>query len=244
MMPNTQQAEELQRIAADYDSQHDFDRHLIGYGYQRIREWLHGERVLEMGCASGVMTRRLARDVRQLEVLDAAQSYLDALAADPALAGVRRHRALFEDFQPTGRFSDIVMARALEHVPEPVPLLRRVREWLEPAGRLHVIVPNAQSLHRRVGVAMGLLDAVDQLSERDHRFGHVRVYDKPMLMGHLSQAGLSPIHFDGVFLKPLANAQLADWDEQLLDAFDEVGRALPEWCAELYIVATRANSGD
>jgi 2-polyprenyl-3-methyl-5-hydroxy-6-metoxy-1,4-benzoquinol methylase len=230
----------LERIATDYDSQQDFDHHLIAYDYERIRTWLRGTRVLEMGCASGVMTRWLARDVRELEVVDAAQSYLDALAADPALARVKRHRALFEEFQPAGSFSDILMARALEHVADPVGLLRRLRTWLEPAGRVHVVVPNADSLHRRIGVAMGVLGRVDELSERDRRFGHWRVYRKSLLFEHLEAAGLSPVNFEGVFLKPLSNAQLAGWDQRLLDAFDQVGRALPDWCAEIYVVAEPA----
>ena len=57
---------------------------------------------------------------------------------------------------------------------EPVQLLRWVRTWLQPTGRLHVVVPNADSLHRRVGVAMGALGRVDELSERDRRFGQLR----------------------------------------------------------------------
>ena len=234
---NSERAATLEKIAADYDSQRDFDRHLIAYDYERIRIWLRGERVLEMGCASGVMTRWLARDVQELEVVDAAQAYLDALAADAALARVKRHHALFEQFQPAGSYSDIVMARALEHVADPVQLLRRVRTWLQPAGRLHVVVPNADSLHRRIGVAIGALDRVDKLSERDRRFGHFRVYRKALLLEHLTAAGLAPVHSEGVFLKPLSNAQLAGWDQHLLDAFNEVGRQLPDWCAELYVVA-------
>jgi 2-polyprenyl-3-methyl-5-hydroxy-6-metoxy-1,4-benzoquinol methylase len=234
---NSKRATTLEQIAADYDSQRDFDYHLIAYDYERIRTWLRGRRVLEMGCASGVMTRWLARDVQTLDVVDAAQAYLDALAADPALARVRLHRALFEEFQPPGSYSDIVMARALEHVADPVQLLRRVRNWLQPSGRLHVVVPNADSLHRRVGVAMGALGSVDELSERDRRFGHFRVYRKALLLEHLTSAGLTPVHSEGVFLKPLSNAQLVGWDQPLLDAFNQVGRQLPDWCAELYVVA-------
>jgi hypothetical protein len=39
---------------------------------------------------------------------------------------------------------------------------------------------------------------------------------------------------DGVLLKPLANAQMEGWSLELLDAFFDVGRALPTWCSEIY----------
>jgi len=234
---NAEATSKLERIAGDYNSEKDFDSHLIVYGYERIRPQLIGRRVLEMGCASGVMTRRLVCDVEQLEVVDGARAYLDQLSVDPTLANVRFHHTLFEAFEPQGRYSDVIMARALEHLPDPIDLLRRLRDWLDPKGKLHVIVPNAKSLHRRVGVALGMIAEVDALSERDHRLGHHRVYRRSLLVEHLSEAGFAVSHFEGVFLKPLANSQLEDWDQRLLDAFNEVGTRFPELCAEMYAVA-------
>jgi 2-polyprenyl-3-methyl-5-hydroxy-6-metoxy-1,4-benzoquinol methylase len=149
---------------------------------------------------------------------------------------------LFEEFEPPRRFHGIVMARALEHLEEPVALLTKMRNWLEPGGRLHVVVPNATSLHRRVGVAMGLLDRPDALSERDVKYGHRRVYDAKLLREHLTLAGWTVERLTGIFLKPLSNAQMAAFAPDLLEAFFEVGHELPDYCAELYVIAHVPNA--
>ena len=59
---------------------------------------------------------------------------------------------------------------------DPVGVMRRIASWLLPGGRLHVVVPNSASLHRLLGVEMGILSAPDDLSERDKAYGHRRVY--------------------------------------------------------------------
>ena len=84
---------------------------------------------------------------------------------------------------------------------------------------------------------MGMLNKTDDLSERDRRFGHHRVYRRALLVEHLSAARFRVLHSEGVFLKPLSNRQMENWDETLLSAFDRIGNELPDWCAEIYVTA-------
>jgi 2-polyprenyl-3-methyl-5-hydroxy-6-metoxy-1,4-benzoquinol methylase len=229
-------SELLERIASTYDSTADFDFHLIGYNYREMRPRLRGPAVLEIGCASGVMTRWLAADFPIVHVVDGSSLYLKQVATTVG-EHVHFHHSLFEEFQPPRRFHDMVMARALEHLDDPVGLLTAMRDWLEPGGRLHLVVPNAGSLHRRIGVAMGLLEHNASLSERDLKYGHRRVYDSTLLREHLARAGWSVENVSGIFLKPLSNAQMMPFAPELLEAFFEVGRELPHYCAELYAIA-------
>ena len=64
------------------------------------------------------------------------------------------------------------MTYILEHVEKPVALLSRAATWLAPGGRLLVDVPNGLSLHRMVGVKMGLLKEPCELNQRDLDLGH------------------------------------------------------------------------
>lgn len=228
--------ETLERIATTYDSKTDFDYHLIRYNYREMRPYLRGPAVLELGCASGVMTRLLSADYNLLHVIDGSAQYIEEVAATVP-DSVVFHHSLFEDFQPPRRFNDLVMARALEHLDDPVGLLRHMRAWVEPGGRIHVVVPNAHSLHRLVGVQMGMLPAPNAFSERDRKYGHRRVYDMDLLRAHLTEAGWRVEQVRGVFLKPLSNAQMIEFQPELLHAFYEVGKELPRYCAELYGVA-------
>src|SRR4029453_16059254 len=166
----------------------------------------------------------------------------ERLRRQPELSGVRFYHSLFENFVTELEFSDVLMARVLEHLADPVEVLSKVRGWLGRGGRLHIVVPNADSLHRRLGVAMGLLDATTSLSERDHRFGHHRVYTRALLENHVRSAGFEIEQVCGVFLKPLSNAQMEAFSPELLEGLNKVGDQLPDWCAEIYLVARPAES--
>jgi hypothetical protein len=53
----------------------------------------------------------------------------------------------------------------------------------------------------------------------------------------MSRAGLRTVHWEGIFLKMLANRQMLGWDWELIAAMDRVGKRFPMHCAELYLVA-------
>lgn len=229
--------ERIEAIAADYDSRLDFDCELIRFNYREMKPRLRGPAILELGCANGVMTRWLAEDFPILHVVDASARYIDEVSAS-VRSDVVFHRSLFQEFVCPRRFDDIVMARALEHLDDPVALLRAMQSWLEPGGRLHVVVPNAQSLHRRIGCHMGLLSRPDELGQRDLRFGHRRVYDTDLLRYHLRLSGWQVERILGVFLKPLSNAQMETFSPELIEGLYLVGQEFPLHCAELYATAT------
>ena len=80
------------------------------------------------------------------------------------------------------------------------------------------MVPNAGSLHRRVGQKMGVLGALTDLNETDHKQGHRRVYTVATLLADIAGAGLA-VETQGTFmLKPLSNAQMDGLDRSIADA--------------------------
>lgn len=42
-----------------------------------------------------------------------------------------------------------------------------MKNWLKKDGEIIVIVPNKESIHRRLALNMGLIQKLDSLSERD-----------------------------------------------------------------------------
>ena len=95
-------------------------------------------------------------------------------------------------------------------------------------------VPNAHSLHRQLGVKMGLLEKVTDLNAQDKKLGHKRVYTPALLSEHIQQSGLVADRIGGIMLKPLSNRQMNDWDEPMLKALFELGDDFPELSSELY----------
>jgi len=216
----------------------DFDRRMIDYRYRSIKPYLRGPDGLELGPAEGLMTRRLVSDFAHLTIVDGAAELLAQVPDSPKLTKVH---ALFEELEPGTHFDTIVMDHVLEHVEEPVALLTRARDWLAPAGRMIVGVPNGESFHRLVGVKMGFLREPCQLNQRDRILGHRRVYTRESLFRDIRKAGLNPTAWGGVFFKPISNQQIEDdWTDQMIEGFYELGKDFPEHANELYAVCERA----
>lgn len=223
----------LDAIAAIYDASKDFDGVLTGFAWELLGPRLSGGATLEMGCSSGVMTSLLAGRVRKLEVVDGSRSYIEQVSARVPASVVFRH-SLFENFTPDSLFDDIVMARALEHLEDSRSVLARARGWLAPGGQIHVMVPNAFSFHRLIGVAMGMLSEPHDLSDRDRRFGHRRVYDPELLRRDLEASGFDVVEEAGNMLKFVSNDQMAAFPPALWRGLFEAGKAFPGHCAEIY----------
>ncbi len=198
---------------------------------------LRGEAVLELGCATGEFTTLLAPLVRTLDVVEGSAYNIEV--ASVRVPDARFVHSMWEEFRPEHRYSDVVMCNALEHVGAPVALLEHVATWLEPGGCLHVVVPNGLSLHRLVGVEMGMLPEPLHLSEGDIAQGHTRNYTLDTLLADVRAAGLSSVHVQPVFLKVLPNREMLDWDWSLVQALHRVAQRFPEHGAELYVVAER-----
>lgn len=196
------------------------------------------DRVLEMGYGTGLITGELLRHGVGIEVLEGSPVLRDhAVSAHPGLVV---HLDMFESFAPPSPFDAVLALHVLEHVDEPGELLAVVAGWLRPGGRLVVVTPNAESLHRRLAVKMGLHARLDDLSLRDHLVGHRRVYDLPWLRRELDAGGFEVVDEFGYFVKPLANFQMIDWEPAVLEGFNLLSSELPaNLLANIGVVAVR-----
>jgi 2-polyprenyl-3-methyl-5-hydroxy-6-metoxy-1,4-benzoquinol methylase len=229
--------ERLASLAPDFSSDDGFNARLIDFRFDAMRPFLDGRAsCVELGSADGRMTERLATLFEDLTAVDGTEAYVAEVAR--RLPGVECVHALFEEYAPGRTFAVAVLGHVLEHVADPVEVLRAASDLLEPGGIAIVTVPNADSIHRHAGVAMGMLGSTTELNEADHRIGHRRVYTRDTLLADVEVAGLAVEHVGGVFLKPLSNGQIEDqWSDEQIQAFYDVGKLYPELCAELMVVA-------
>lgn len=209
----------------------------IRFCHRLVERFARGGRLLEMGPAEGVMTELLAAADFELTVVEGSALFCESLRHRFPKANVVH--SLFEEFEPTGQFDTIVLGHVLEHVEDPVKVLRSVRNWLAPGGVVFGAVPNARSLHRQAAVMMGLLAREDELNETDRHHGHRRVFDPESFRHVFVAAGLRVDVFGGYWLKPLSNRQLeTNWTQAMLDAFMQLGERYPDIAGEIYVVAS------
>lgn len=222
--------------SAAYDPDADFDAVYTRATGRRIAEALaDDDRVLELGCATGLMTSQLAGAKREVVAVERSAPYLERLRSR-ALPRVRAVLADVEMVEPEGRFDHVVITNLLHEVEDAAALLCRARRWLMPAGRIHVTLQNPRSIHRLVAFEMGLIERLDAISERGHRYGTRRVLDVDAIIELATAASLRVAERSGIFLKPLPNAEMAALDPTVLAGFERASRHLPEHCAMTYLV--------
>lgn len=195
-------------------------------------------RVLEMGYGMGLTVQALLDRGVDLEVVEGSGLLCEAAAKRHPGLGV--HHALFEHFTPADPYDAVLALHVAEHVEDPRALLTRVASWLKPGGRIVVVVPNSESLHRRLAVRMGLQGQLDDLSERDHLVGHRRVYALDGLVADLEAAGFDVTDDFGWFLKTVPNAMMLDWPSELIEALTTISEEIPtRLLANIAVVAER-----
>lgn len=234
--------EDLDKTARNYHQQDILDdkhieatcqRYTFDWVFRHIRS---GDRVLEMGYGDGLFSAALEAAQLEYEIVEGAISLVSAIRSKYPKAKV--WHSLFEEFEPDQTFDVILCTHVLEHITDPIALLQRMKTWLNPGGRIVIIVPNRDSLHRQLAVLMGLQPTRETLGSRDHLVGHVRVYNFEMLISDVEQAGLRVSDKAGFFLKLLPNSMMLSFSDTLLDALNRISPDMPpEMLANIGVIA-------
>jgi SAM-dependent methyltransferase len=193
-----------------------------------------------MGLGEGALLEALGPSFDEAVVLEGS----DILVAQARhrfgpLPKIRLVNTYFETYEPPAgkKVSCLLGNHVLEHLDDPVAVLRRSRDWLAPSGVAVFTVPNATSLHRRVGVRLGILQNPGDLSDQDRRVGHRRVYDAIGLNADVLKAGYAIVESGGFNLKLVSQAQMIGWPDVLHESIYKVSReCAPDICSNLYVV--------
>jgi len=232
--------EDISEFYSPTSGKKDFDYYLIKFSVEVIKKFLIGEDVLELGCAKGTSTFLLSSVCKKITVVEASQNNIrHAKRRVKSKKKVKFVHSLWEDFYPQYKFTDVIASGVLEHCRDPVSLLKKIRTWIENRGRIHIVVPNAHSLHRKLGVYMGIIKDVHQLHHRDIQMGHFRVYDRDLLFKDIQSAGLKVYHWEGIFLKPFPNDRMLHLPKDIIEGLYKLGKEFPQVCAEIYVCCTR-----
>ena len=220
---------------------YEFDYLLRRYLMRALRPSFAAGRALELGCYEGEMTALLLDEFDDVTVVEAA-SELVARARQRVEDRARFVCGRFEDVDLEGQFENVFLVHTLEHLDEPIAVLRKIQRWLAPDGRLFVVVPNANAASRRIAVKMGLISHNSAVTPAEHEHGHRITYQFDTLERDVRASGLEIHGRGGVFFKPLANFQ---FDRLLktdiisgdyLEGCYALGMEYPDLCASIYVV--------
>lgn len=204
------------------------------YGYEQINKNFTGDNVLELGSDGTATSSILVRWSKKLTIVDMIDKFTPQIKIDDKLSKAKFIQKQWEEYTPNELYSDILLTDSLEHVKDPVKLLSIIKNWLTDNGKLHIIVPNALSIHRLLGVEMKLLDTPYSFNQNDIESGHERVYDHYLLKKDIFQSGLTLFSINGVQFKPNTDTQLAKLPIGFSDALNKLSYQFNENCAEIY----------
>ena len=226
-----------------------FDSVLRRYMMRALDPFMPPGKALELGCYKGEVTEMLAARYADLTVIEASG---DLVAAAGARLGGRARfvHGTFETVEVHDRYDAVFLIHTLEHLDDPVAVLRRVDGWLSDRGRLFVVVPNANAPSRQIAVQMGLIAFNSAVTDAERAHGHRKTYSLDTLEREVRDGGLRIVHRGGVFFKPLANYQfdrLAGGDvisDEYLEGCYRLGMHYPDLCASIYVVCEKGRPGD
>lgn len=209
----------------------------IEYCYEVYTRFFKNGNVLELGPAEGLMTEHLSKKMADITVVEGSEVFCKHL--ETKFPSINVVNSLFEDYKPGQKFSNILLGHVLEHVADPVEILKLVKNWLEPGGVILAAVPNSRSLHRQAAVIMGIQPSEETMSELDYHHGHRRIYNPESFRSDFIKAGLQVLNYGGYWLKPVSNNQINEsWNKEMLLAFMKLGERYPDIAAEIYVVAS------
>jgi len=223
----------------------DFDFWYSYFDLETVKKFIVGEKIIELGCGKGIITLELAKIAKKVIVIEGSKNninYVKNIAKERNVNNIEFVYSLWEKFQyNSSDISDILLISGPQYL-EPerfLELLRKAKLWLKQNGRFHIIAPNAYSMHRRIARYMNIIKDVHDLSDRDKKLGHKKVYDREELFDICTKAGYKIFHWEGIFLKPFQNDILKNLNKAIIRALYEIGKELPDYCAHIYICLTK-----
>jgi 2-polyprenyl-3-methyl-5-hydroxy-6-metoxy-1,4-benzoquinol methylase len=211
---------------------YDFDNHILLKWYpERVRHFSTGATsLLELGLGHGITANVFGKHFKRHVVIDASPAVIANFRRNYPNSDAEIVESYFESFDTDERFDVIVLGFILEHVDDPVLILRHFRKFLAARGRMFVSVPNAEVLNRRLGHLAGMLPDMTSLSEHDLLLGHKRYYTVHTLKQDIERAGYLINRLEGIYLKPLTTRQMLshNFDQRVIDALCTVAIDYPE----------------
>ena len=222
--------EGLDQIAQRYSSFEGFNSFMSYLAYLSMKpHFVLPGSCLEVGSADGNLTQHLyTSGFEYLEVIDGSSVMIQRLTEQRAKwdsqVDFSTQVCMAEEYKSNRKFDNIILSYVLEHVEDPVEVLSNLKQFLKPEGKMFIVVPNAESIHRQIAVCAGIIKDLHNLSPQDIHDGHLRTFDFDSLWDCIFDVGMYLKEYEGILYKPLPAADMRKLTPEQLMWFYEYGK--------------------
>jgi len=152
---------------------------------------------------------------------------------------------LRSELKPGFKFNTVILSSVLHELDEPSLALELIHSSLQKSGKLFIVVPNNQSIHRLVGERMGIVSKLDELSGTEVLMQQTQSFSPKTLRSLLASSGFEQIEISTNFIKPLPHRQMqialqkGIINNEELDFLYSLSEFLPDFGSEIFAVATK-----
>jgi len=224
---------------------YDFDYIHRNYMIKSLAPHFSGGSALELGCYKGEFSKLILQHYSDLTIVEGASDLLEQTKINVGEIpdkNISFRLSHFEEVDLPSKYDAVFLVHTLEHLDDPVALLKKIRGWLAPGGKLFLVVPNANAASRQIAVGMGLIEHNQAVTPGELAHGHRRTYSLDTLLSDVRSAGLAALCNGGILFKGLANFQLdraykeGIIDDSYFDGCYELGQRYPDLCASVFAV--------
>jgi 2-polyprenyl-3-methyl-5-hydroxy-6-metoxy-1,4-benzoquinol methylase len=198
---------DLNISAADVNTSHGQILDMVGFH----------KSVLEVGCATGYTTKILVEHgciVSGIE-LNATAAKMAEKHARRVVVGDLNDPQIWDEFA-NEKFDVITFGDVLEHLTDPLAVLRSSVKHLDPSGMIIISIPNIAHIDMRISLMNGKFDYNDWgLLDRTH----LRFFTRKSVISLVREAGLVPIELRRIIVPPFCSelpVAREDVDDRLL----------------------------
>lgn len=199
-----------------------------------ISNLVEDDTFLELGIGHGITLSELVKKIKNVTVLEGSSKLISQY--QNMYDNVDIVEVYFEKYNTSKKFNNIGMGFVLEHVDDPIQILKQYKPFLTDKGSIFIGVPSASSLHRSLALNAGMIDDIRVLSDADIKFGHKRFFTYDDWCNVIKSAGLRVKNAHGLYLKPFTTDQIAslNLDSKIIEGLSDIALLYPEIANTLY----------
>lgn len=224
-----------------------FEKYKVLYRRRKIIEIIEQyspQNILEIGCGMEPLFGYVNGEKKFTIVDPAEKFYENAKNLSAENKNVTCIKGFFEEEADNlcdESFDMVICSSLLHEVKQPENLLKAIKKVSNRKTVIHINVPNMFSMHRLLGVEMGMISDVFQASDCNRQFQQNTNFDIVKLKTMMENNGLKVIEEGSFFIKPFSHKQMEELivqkivNENVLEGLYQITKYMPQFGSEIYV---------